>query len=197
MATPERITQVKEAIIAHLELIGPYNWEEVQKDFLDISRASFWRYVSWAKRYLKEKLTHPGPPDLLSHVNLANDDDPSADPDPWAKQHLNATFRGLKQAERLHELYADVLALREQSLDDKGRIRDPAQFAKSIRLRQQLLDSEISVLDTVRGTDTSIAFFDKIVDVVAKASPEVAQEIMKALNELSNATQQNEGNAPP
>jgi len=180
MASPERIEQIKEAIIGHLKTVGASDWEEVQKDFLDVPTSSFWRYVKKAK----EQLESPVAPDVAA--DLFSRKEPAGErPEPWDKPELNATFRLLNHAQRFYELYADILALRQHALDADGRIRDPQLFAKAIRLRNQLLNDELNVVDGIRETNLRTKFFDAVIETVAKASPEVAQAIMISLNQLN------------
>lgn len=49
MASPERVAQVQEAITTHLQSVGPSNWDEIQKDFLDIPASCFWRHMAKPK----------------------------------------------------------------------------------------------------------------------------------------------------
>jgi hypothetical protein len=56
MASSERIKQVQEAIVTHLKTVGPHDWDEIQKDFLDIPTSSFWRYVKKAKEQLEKPI---------------------------------------------------------------------------------------------------------------------------------------------
>jgi len=178
MACSERVQQVQAAIVDHLKTIGARDWEEVQKDFLDIPTSSFWRYVKKAK----EQIESPTVPNLAG--DLFSQKEPAAQSEPWDKPELNSTFRMLKHAQRFYELHADILALRQHSLDTDGRIRDPKIFAKTIQIRSQLVKDELYVVDGIRDVDLITKFFDAIMKAVANASPEAAKAIMISLNEL-------------
>jgi hypothetical protein len=179
MPSTERVQQVQEAIIEHLKAVGACDWEEVQKEFLDVPTSSFWRYVKKAK----VQLERPVAPDVAA--DLFSREEPTEDQsEPWDKPELNATFRLLKHAQRFYDLHADILALRQHALDKDGRIRDAQLFAKTIRLRSQLLKEELSVVDGIHATDVNTRFFDAILETVAKASPEVAKAIIISLEEL-------------
>ena len=180
MSCPERIEQIKEAIIEHLKTVGSSDWEEVQKDFLDVPTSSFWRYVKKAKAQLESPVAPNVAADLFSR-----EEPKGHQSEPWDKPELNGTFRLLKHAQRFYELHADILALRQHALDTEGRIRDPQLFAKTIRLRNQLLKDELNVVDGVRATDVNTRFFDSVIETVAKASPEVAKAVMISLNQLN------------
>jgi hypothetical protein len=183
MANTDRVKQVKDAIIEHLRTIGARDWEDVKKDFPDISAASFWRYVKQAKEHLNKK-SAPASPDLFNSEKAS-----AASLEPWEKPELNSTFRMLKHAERFYELHTDVLALRQQALIGEGPIRDTRLFARTIRLRQQLLCDEMNVVDRVHNTDVKTKFLDEIVEEVSKASPEVAKTIMVSLHNLNEKNQ--------
>jgi hypothetical protein len=150
----------------------------VQKDFLDVPTSSFWRYVKKAKEQLERPVAPNVAADLFSLQQRTGER-----PEPWNKPELNSAFRLLKHAQRFYELNADILALRQHALDMDGRIRDPQLFAKTIRLRNQLLKDELNVVDGVRETDLNTKFFDAVIEAVAKASPEVAKAIMISLYE--------------
>ncbi len=179
MASPERIRQVQKAISDHLKNIGSHDWEELKKDFLDVPTSSFWRYVKKTKEQL-EKPTAPNVVTDLFSKELAGEQQ-----EPWDRPELNGTYRLLKHAQRFYELHADLLALRQHALDGDGRIRDPQLFAKTIRLRNQLLKDELNVVEGFCATDINTKFFDSIIETVAAASPEVAIAVMQALNELN------------
>lgn len=180
MASSERITQVQEAILTHLKTIGPRDWDEIQKDFLDIPTSSFWRYVKKAKEQLEKTVTADVAPDLFvgddSAVELA---------EPWDKPKMNSIFRLLSHTTRFYELHSDLLALRQHALDSEGKIRDPQLFAKTIRLRNQILNDELSVADGIGRTDFNTQFFDTVIETIAKASPEIAKAIMISLHNLN------------
>jgi hypothetical protein len=180
MACPERTRQVQEAIVDHLKNVGAHDWEEVQKDFLDVPTSSFWRYVKKAKAQLERPVAPNVVTDLFSQGESAGEQR-----EPWDKPELNGAFRLLKHAQRFYELHADILALRHHALDTDGRIRDPQLFAKTIRLRNQLLKDELNVVDGLNVTDVNTRFLDSVIETVAKASPEVAQAIMISLNQLN------------
>jgi hypothetical protein len=179
MASQERVEQVKEAIMSHLKNVGAHDWEEVQKDFLDVPPSSFWRYV----RKAKEQLQKPIVPEIASDLFSATEQTKETQ-DPENKSGLNCALRLLKHAQRFFELYADVLALRQHALDEDGRIRDAPLFAKSIRLRNQLLVDELNVVDGINLTDLNTEFFDALQEALDKASPEVAQAVFDSLNKL-------------
>ena len=182
MACPERTKQVQEAISNHLKTVGACDWEDVKKDFPDVSTASFWRYVKAAK----EQLNRPSAPTVASDLFAPREDTPDHS-EPWEKPDLNQAFRMLKHGERFYELYADILALRQHALDATGTIRDPQLFAKSIRLRNQLLNDEIGVVDWIRDADHMTNFYQAIVDTITKESPETMKAVMGALVELDQA----------
>jgi hypothetical protein len=179
MASSERIRQVQEAILDHLKNIGSHDWEELKKDFLDVPTSSFWRYV----KKIKEQLEKPISPNVAT--DLFSKELAEGQQEPWERPELNGTFRLLKHAQRFYELHADLLALRQHALDGDGRIRDPQLFAKTIRLRNQLLKDELSVVEGVCTTDINTKLFDSVIETVAAASPEVAKAIMKSLHGLN------------
>ena len=183
MALPERVIEAKEAIKNHLKVVGSKDWEEVQKDFPDVSDASFWRYAKAVKADLKHEVALASNPDLFTQNKV----EASTEQDPWEQQRPNALFRGLKQAQRFQALYADALALRDHAVHGESRIKNPVLFAKSIRIREQLLNAEMSVLDGIHSADAATAFLEKVVNAVAQAAPETAREIMDSLYELQKS----------
>jgi hypothetical protein len=180
MASPERVAQIQEAIIDHMKVVGACDWEEVQKEFLDVPTSSFWRYVKKAKAQLERPVAPNVAADLFSREEPKGDQS-----EPWDKPELNGAFRLLKHAQRFYELHADILALRQHALDTDGRIRDAQLFAKTIRLRNQLLKDELNVVDGLNLTDVNTRFLDSVIEAVAKASPEVAKAIMNSLYQLN------------
>ena len=185
MPSSERVQQVQEAIIDHLKAVGACDWEDVQKEFLDVPTSSFWRYVKKAK----EQLERPVAPNVAADL-FSREERTGGGPEPWDKPELNSIFRSLKHAQRFYDLHADILALRQHALDTDGRIRDPQLFSKTIRLRNQLLKDELNVVDGFRETDLNTKFFDAVIEAVAKASPEVAKTIMISLNDLNEEIQE-------
>jgi len=77
------------------------------------------------------------------------------------------------------------LALRDHAVHGESRIKNPVLFAKSIRIREQLLYAEMNVVDDIHKSDATTAFLGKVMDAVVKASPETAKEIMDSLHELN------------
>src|SRR5262249_17975334 len=137
MPSSERSQQLQAAILNHLITVGPRDWEEIQKDFLDIPSSTFWRYVKKVKKQLEKPALPVRDTDLFSQSDETEDEvDLEESPKP------NAVFRLLKHTQRFYELHADVLALRQHALDKEGRIQDAHLFAKTIRLRNQLLNDE-------------------------------------------------------
>jgi hypothetical protein len=80
-------------------------------------------------------------------------------------------------------------------LGKDGKICDPQLFAKSIRLRNQLLTDELSVLEGIDATDLKTKFFDALVEALEKASPEVAKTVILALRAHDEETNGGERNA--
>ncbi len=70
-----------------------------------------------------------------------------------ARRSHTSSSCSLNHAERLHELYTDILTLRQQALDKDGKVCDPQLFAKSIRLRNQLLKDELDMVDGTHAAD--------------------------------------------
>jgi hypothetical protein len=190
MPYSERAQLCLEAITEHLKNVGSHDWEEVKKEFLDVSPASFWRHVQKAKAQLEQPAAPAISTDLFSQAAETVEE-----PEPWDKPRLNSRYRLLQHAERLHELHADILALRQQALDKDGKICDPQLFAKSIRLRNQLLMDELDVVDGTRAADANTDFFDTLIEEVSKASPEVAKAIMLALHAHNKEANGGEHNA--
>ena len=180
MPCTERVQKVQEAITDHLKSVGACDWDEVQKDFLDIPTSSFWRYVKKAKQQLQQPVISDVAEDLFS-LN----EKPTEHLEPWDRPKVNSVFRLLNHTQRFYELHSDLLALRQHALDADGRIRDAQIFAKSIRLRNQLLNDELSVADGFSRVDVNTKFFDTVIEAVAKASPEVAKTIMISLDALN------------
>jgi hypothetical protein len=182
MPSSERSQQLQAAILNHLATVGPHDWEEIKKDFLDIPSSTFWRHVKKVKKQLEKPALPVRNADLFAQSDEAEDEvELEETPKP------NAVFRLLKHTQRFYELHADVLALRQHALDKEGRIQDAHLFAKTIRLRNQLLNDELSVVEGVNRTDVNTKFFDAVIEAVAKASPEVSAEIMKSLYALHAA----------
>jgi hypothetical protein len=177
MVSSERVALVEEAIIDHLKNVGSHDWAEVQKDFLDIPPATFWRKVTKAKAQLAQSAVPRISDDLFSQAEENGDE-----PEVWEKPLLNTAYRSLNQAQRLHELYADILALRQRALDKDGKICDPQLFAKSIRLRNQLLTDELKMVEGMHAADANTNYFDALIEEVRKASPEVAKAIILSLH---------------
>src|SRR5437588_12900667 len=99
MATPERVEEAKAAIATHLKVVGPHDWEEVQKDFPDIPSSSFWRYVKSVKQNLQHEVVPEKNSDLFTERNRH-----SAERDPLDRRFFSSPLRALKHAERLCEL---------------------------------------------------------------------------------------------
>jgi hypothetical protein len=183
MISSGRIKQLEDAIIHHLNTVGSQDWAEVKKDFLEIPNSSFWRHVKRIKAQLESRGTPPVPADLFSSREQT-----SSQAKPQEKLDLNSAFRMLQHAQRYHELSVDIEALRQHALDANGNIRDAKLFAKTIVLRNQVLNDELSVVDTVNSTEFKIMFVQKIYDTVSNIDPAIANEIILALQKVSKGS---------
>ena len=180
MASSERIKLVQDAIVTHLKTVGPHDWDEIQKDYLDIPTSSFWRYVKKAKEQLERSAVVVGPLDLFAENKRAEDKTKA-----WENPNTNSVFRVLNHCQRFYELHSDLLALRQHALDPNGQIRDPQLFAKTIRLRNQLLNDELNTAEGVAHTDLNTKLFDAMIEAIAKASPEVAKAVIVSLERVN------------
>lgn len=192
MPNTERIKQVKNAIIEHLKTVGPRDWEEVQKDFLEIPMSSFWRYVHKAKEQLKKASVSEVAGDLFTSKEQPEGAAPSA-----PHHEVNAAFRALNHARRLADLHADLLALRQHALDADGRIVDTQLFAKTIRLRNDLLKDEQSILNSINAAEIQTKFIDDLGKALETVPPEVAKAAMAALYRYDQDSRGSDGGVSP
>lgn len=91
---------------------------------------------------------------------------------------------------RLDVLFADSELLRAYSasvdpITKTVRIKSPAMFFNSIKMRRDLLETAIAALREVWDLKNMLDFYDAIVAEVALESPECAARIMTRLNELN------------
>jgi hypothetical protein len=89
--------------------------------------------------------------------------------------------------QRLESLYQDAETLRKFSMDDKtGRIKLPKYLTQSVSLRQKLLETALKAMQEVWDLRRMQAFYDSVLEEIAKESPEVAMRIMERLKKLNS-----------
>lgn len=89
--------------------------------------------------------------------------------------------------QRLESLYEDAETLRKFSVDDKtGRVKLPKYLTQSVSLRQKLLETALKAMQEVWDLRRMQAFYDSVLEEIAKESPEVAMRIMERLKKLNS-----------
>lgn len=88
--------------------------------------------------------------------------------------------------QRLESLYEDAETLRKFSMDQSGRIKLPKYLTQSVSLRQKLLETALKAMQEVWDLRRMQAFYDSVLEEIAKESPEVAMRIMERLKKLNS-----------
>lgn len=87
---------------------------------------------------------------------------------------------------RLEHLYQDAELLRAWSMTEDGqKIRVPAFFAQSVKLRSDLLERALQALQQIYDLEYMQKFYDTVVSEIAKTDPEAARTIMEKLQKLN------------
>jgi len=176
-----RTTQMTEAIAAHLQTTGPVKWSLVRDQFPEISPATFWRKVK-AIRARPTKAEGEG-----GAQKSAMEKTELLDPASGLAKTLGGFYKYQNQALRMQQLFADAAELKRQSTDKNGNITNLAMYSKSITIRENLLYSEIHLLERHFDLGAMHAFYEKIMDTVGAESPEVRDRIVEALKILNHS----------
>ena len=169
--------QILNEIEAHLKTFGPKNWQIVRDKFPEISDATFWRKVKVAKgkdsRAAVEKDEALFSPDTTRSA-------PSS-------EQLFDHFRFARQAARVHELMSDAEELKRQCIDKNGKIKNFVQFSKSIKIREQLLKTQLDLLKGYHDSQSMQDFYTAISDVICEQDADAIPKILEKLQELNEA----------
>lgn len=183
------------SIEEHLATHGPQRWALVRDRWPDISEASWWRLVARAKRKIADEAILEESRRKLAERAAQTTAEEKAEA---VAANLPATVspdfvsksgsRGMAQLDLLSKfesLFADAMLLREYAVNPEGKIKNPHFFRDSVALRDKLLGTALRACESIWNLRRQISFYDLVVEEIAKASPEVAQQIMERLQKLN------------
>lgn len=170
------------AISAHLKKVGDEQWEALRKQFATVPKATFYRWIKSVKQLMstdREELTEAARIALEASEHL-----PAAPPPEYlAREGANGKTQ-LDFMQRLDQLYGDAELLREYSLRE-GKVLSPKFLSQSVQLRRSLLETALKAMSEVWDLRQMQAFYDCVLEEVAKESPETAQRILDRLRNLN------------
>lgn len=173
------------AIAKHLKEVGDEQWEALRKKYSNVPKTTFYRWIKTTKNLMGTDSEELG--DAALKALEASDHLPAApSPSYIAKEGANGRSN-LDFMQRLDNLYADAELLRDYGLRD-GKLVSPKFFSQSINLRRTLLETALKAMSEVWDLRQMQAFYDTVVEEVAKESPETAQRILERLRNLNAET---------
>jgi hypothetical protein len=170
--------KLTETIELHLKTVGPKQWALVRDQFPEVSQATFWRKVKWVRDQCAEQCQ-------VDNLQRCSDTSKATDQGHKEGADVFGYFKHLWQTNRLDELLDDAKTLKRQSMDKQGRITNPAAFAKSIVIRERILNSELDMLNRFWDLEHTEKFFNTILNTIEGVSPEVRIKVLNALSELN------------
>lgn len=190
MAHPRKDEAI-EAIKAHLRDVGSKEWDTLERQFADVPKATFWRWI----KDVKDKLSDSPSPQKLQAASkkvrkivedlkevggmLPATPSPAYLAAKGAEAEASMDFLG-----RLNLLYAEAEMLRDYSLNSEGGIRMPMYFHYSIKQRCNILQMGLSILQEVYDLRKVQEIHDAILEAVGKVSPEVQRKVIDRLRKL-------------
>ena len=183
--------EIKLAAIAeiakHLAEVGSKEWAPTRKKYPAISDRAWWRLVA----SVKEGKT---PQEILAasvkrakyHARKNLPAVPS--PEYIAKGGVQATAN-IDFMDAFAQLMGDATLLAEFSTkrneDGSRNVKNPMFFAQSIKLRVELIGTQIRAMREVWDLQRMQNFFDAVVEEVAIESPACSRRIMERLDRLN------------
>ncbi len=200
MITPEQRAQAEAAIAEHLRIVGPRQWQQVRARFPDVSDATWWRMVRRVRsappepdavRKARGRLRRAGldKGQLIAHAAAQlPDPEGSLSPAQVAKEGARA-FTSWDLLGAAQDLYRDAELLRDHAArkdeDGKVRIASPKTLAGSVRLRNDLLETCLKLLERAYEVERTRHFYEALVAEVSAESPAVIERIVARLTAIN------------
>ena len=175
MADNDRTQQIKSAIRKHLGSVGASRWKIVRAQYPEISEATFWRHV---KAVREEAAGAVGP---RASALPSREDGTGPVPPVGA---LPAFYSPLKKAGQYETLLADAETMKQQAMDQRGRITDRVMYERSIVMREKLLREQQQVMAFFQNQETQKQFYDCLIEVICEEAPGVQIKLMEKLQAL-------------
>jgi hypothetical protein len=174
-------------IAAHLLTNGSKNWRNLRTKYPTVPDATFWRHVKKAKKAQAAAASGSSPPaPHNSQINSGPDFRRVAQILPRAA-YLE-TLQASDVLEEVRAMMADVEALRSYATDLQGKVRHPAAFLESIKMRERILMLGLREMQNIWDVDYEQRFYDQITTIFVERVPRDLQlEIIEALEELNKA----------
>jgi hypothetical protein len=198
--TPDQRAQAEAAIAEHLRTVGPRQWQQVRARFPDVPDATWWRMVKRVReappepeavRKARVRLRRAGLDKgrLIEHaVAQLPDPEGSLSPARVAKEGKRA-FAGWDMLGAAQALYRDAELLRDHAArtDEDGQVRiaSPKMLAGSVRLRNDLLETCLKILERAYEIERTRQFYDALIAEVSAESPAVVERIVARLTALN------------
>ena len=200
MVTPEQRAQAEAAIAEHLRTVGPRQWRQVRARFPGVPDATWWRMVRRVRsappepeavRKARVRLRRAGldKGQLIAHAAAQlPDPEGSLSPAQVAKEGARA-FTSWDLLGAAQDLYRDAELLRDHAArkdeDGKVRIASPKMLAGSVRLRNDLLETCLKLLERAYEVERTRHFYEVLVAEIAAESPAVIERIVARLTALN------------
>jgi len=190
MANPWKASAV-EAISSHLRDCGPVEWERVASKFPDVPKATLWRWIKEVRakasdspsrqklQAAKKKIR-----DVVDEVRTAGGSLPAMPSPAYIAAAGAEGLDTLRYMGCIHQLYEDALLLRAYALNADGKIRIPAFFERSIRLRRDILQTGLDAQQEVYDLQKMQEMQNAIIEAVGEASPEIQKKVIDRLRRL-------------
>jgi hypothetical protein len=178
----------------HLMRVGEKDWREVRAKYPGVPESTFFRYVAEAKRKLadpqlveeaRQKLTEraAATPAEVKLTAAAACLPVAPSPDFIAKSGPKGIV-SIDLLEKFELLYADAVKLRDYSLNEEDKIRNPLYFTQSITSRDRILNTALSAMRAIWDLRRMQNLYDAIIEEIGRVSPELQQAVVERLAEL-------------
>lgn len=196
--------KLKAAIAEHLSLHGPSKWDELQVQFPDVSRATFFRYVKEVREEIEEGAAQRGNAALkIAQQRIKRSVETPEQTQQKLKAHLPvapspaviadlgtnavAAFDFMAYFTRVvgdTELVRNAAVVKNE--DGTERVKNPVLLDDNIRRRLQVLETWLHSMSEIYNLQKLQELYNLIIDEVGKADPDVQQAVVARLRALNN-----------
>jgi hypothetical protein len=174
----QAINDIRDHIMTH----GSRRWRLLRSRYPTVSEPTFWRWV----RAVKEEFGCGvrAQPEEGSELQKALVE---KTPDPAATARGSAVGGGPLRFAELQDLHHDAALLRGHALTADGRIRDPALFHRSMKLRMAILERAVKLQSLIFENYRAGAFFGSVLREIGEEAPELQRRVTARLTRLDES----------
>jgi hypothetical protein len=185
-ASSQKSLAVRELQIAIAEYGVEAAAKIVRPRYPAVDRSTFWRWLDAAKASTPQR----GAAMIRRAMETIPEDVMPVAPAPAiVAARPVAARQAFDFLAKLHELYADAELLRafsvSQNVDGSDKVKIPAFFGNSIKLRSDLLERHLDAQRMLFDFNLMKDFYSTIIEEIEKIDPETCAKIMTRLDELN------------